>query len=159
MSYLAGLACGTFSRHAPSPLPRRQRRNLRPVQQERRRSGTLRPLPVPDDQLVHSGVQGGGTVGGDAPPQGTTAWEMVVGGGCGGRCIQMYLGTTTPDYFPTVQQNALYNRGKNGDTCVISISNVKRVDLFYYHNKRSVLSWKNKSTEQQEEKVKWKVNV
>lgn len=57
----------------------RQRRNLRPVQQERRRSRTLRPVPVPDDQLVHSRVQGGGTVGGDSPPQGT----MGRGGGVG----------------------------------------------------------------------------
>lgn len=57
-----------------------------------------------------------------------------------------------PDYFSTVRQSVLYNRGKNGDKRIISISNVKRVDLFYYHNKRYVLSWKNKSTEQQEKK-------
>lgn len=67
-------------------------------------------------------------------------------------CVQMYFCTTTPDYFSTVQQNALYNWGKNGDKHAISISNVKRVGLFYYHHKRCVLSWKNKSTEQQEKK-------
>lgn len=67
-------------------------------------------------------------------------------------CIQMYFCITRPDYFSIVQQNVLYNWGKNRDKRIISISNVKRVDLFYYHNKRSVLSWKNKSTEQQEKK-------
>lgn len=115
MSYLAGLACGTFSRHVPSPLPRRQRRHLRPVQQERRRPGTLRPVPVPDDQLVHSGVQGGGTVGGDSPPQGTTAWDD--GGGwrlLGGDAFKCILASRRLIIFPQCNKTRYITGVKTG---------------------------------------------
>lgn len=110
--------------------PCRQRRNLRAVQQKRRRSRTLRPVPVPDDQLLQSGVQDGGTVGGDAPPEGTTA---------GGRmfllCNKMWriapVKTGTKASFPFQMQSE--------PTCFTIVTTAP------------FLRRKNKSAEQQEE--------
>lgn len=69
-----------FSPRTQTPLPpRRQRRHLRRVQQERRRTRTLRPVPVPADQLLCPRVQTGGTVGGDSAAEGKKNKERKTG--------------------------------------------------------------------------------
>lgn len=71
------------------------------------------------------------------------------------RWIQSLFCTTAPDdFFSTVQHIVLYNAGKIGDKGVISISNVKSVDLFYYHNNRYVLSWEKQICRAAGERVK-----
>lgn len=60
--------------------------------------------------------------------------------------------------FP-LQQNVPYRAGKNWDKSVISISNAKRADLFYYHNNRSVFKLQKQICRAAGERVKWRVNV